>query len=151
MADETQTTDIGFLITHIGKSDNHLYQALTQMSRVINNNAGNQGTTTGAGWYEVPVDNMGNAVPDLSKGYTQNVLATSATLISNSANKSQTTFVLRFIQDATGGHDITFGTDYLGVDNLAILTDPNTRTMIHFTVRPDGMIEMNFMSTGLAA
>lgn len=139
--------DIGFLITHIGKQDNHLFQALNKLSSAIVD----VGTIpTSANWFEVAVDASGSAVPDISKGYTQNVIATLDVTIANPVRTSQVSWILRFVQDTTGGWTLSFDTDFIGVANLAILTDPNTRTMIHFTVRPDGKSEMNFISTGLA-
>lgn len=147
MADQTNKSEIGFLITHLGKSDNHLYQALTRLSSAVKDVSQQ---VTFPGWFEVPVDASGNAVPVISQGITQNIVATLSVLLANPTQLSQTSWILRFVQDATGGWELTFDTDYIGVADMALITEPNTRTMIHFTTRPDGKTEMNWISTGLA-
>lgn len=143
--------DIGNLITHIGKNDNHLYQALKKLSSAVASVA--TVVTKGSspfGWFEIPVDPSGNALPVPSNGYTQVISATQAIFVENVTDRAQTSWILRIVQDGTGGWEVVFDTGYVGISDLAIITEPNTRTMIHFTTRPDGICEMNFFSTGLA-
>lgn len=122
---------------------------LDQIAALGDGGTGGGGNATTTGWYVVPIIG-GGALPAPSKGYTQNLVATGNIVLTNLSDNTQTSWILRFVQDSTGGRTLTFGTNYIGVTDLALLTDPSTRSMLHFTTRPDGKCEMNFVSTGLA-
>lgn len=75
---------------------------------------------------------------DMSSGQAAKLTVTGDCLISNPTNKNSITPILEVVQDGTGGHTVTFDTDFAEVDVSQVTTGSGSITYYAFIKGSDG-------------
>lgn len=132
----TNTNDIATNANAIGTKVDTAGRALNKAGTTLNVDTDFSSTQYDSGYQTLT---YGASVAwDMASGQAAKLTLTGDALISNPTNKNSITPILEVVQDATGGHTLTFDTDFVEVDVSSVTTDANSITVYAFVKGSDG-------------